>query len=111
VIEYILLLSFTVLLFLVFVATTIAAVTLIVYRWRGKAINPDLLRSRDSIESRIAFNQSLIIMPLLMIGVIWFLLITDFFRIPMVMALLTLIQILVFMCLVRRLGRIPEEGK
>lgn len=104
-IEYILLLSFTVLLFPV----TIATVALIGYRWRGKAISPDLLRSLDSIESRIAFKQSLIIMPLLMVGVIWFLLITDFFifRIAMVMALLTLIQILVFMYLVRRLGRIP----
>lgn len=93
---------------LFFVLITIANVVFIVYYLKSRSIELDLPcffkdQEKAMPNFNVYFKELLIIIPLVIFGVVWYLLIFDMFRIPMIMMFLALCQILIIFYTTRKI--------
>ena len=111
--EDIVLVIVSVIFFLLFMVTTIMITALVVAIRRKAELDFSwLFLDRETfLEYDTLSKETLVIVLLLLFGVVWYLLVGDMFRIPMIFLLLALIQIIIFDYVVKKYMKIPKEVK
>lgn len=91
----------------IFAAITILTVILAVSVKKWEDNSPEQLEIQKiaSPQQDVIFNVSLVVVPLYALGLVWFFLNTEFFRTEIALALLTLIQVVVFLYLAKLLNK------